>query len=648
MLKGKDKLLQKELENADAPQPEQIGKPANWVQATPLWAVGTVIAILLGVYHFYTSFVGIPQAWLHRGIHVMLVLLLAYVSFGRVKKPFRVVEKVITLAFLVFSFGYMLMYYNEIQLRAAFPTVLDLVVGVGLTLLVIIACWRYVGRAMAFVIIAFCLYAVFGFLLPGRLKAPQLSFSYMISYLFNSNFSLMGSTTGVAATSVVMFVFFGALLDKSGAMKVFSDISIMATRKITGGPAKAAVIACALVGMIQGNSITNVATTGTFAIPLMKRAGYSKEFAGAVEATAATGGMIMPPVMGAAAFLMAEYTTTPYSKIIIYAIVPALLYYLGVFLAVHLRALKWNLKPVDLKLSLNKQEMFWQGLTCLAGFVTLVVMLVMGFSATRSALFATLALVVVWVIRPVDRLTFKGLIRAMEAGGRGMLSVSSACIGAGIVVGCIGMTGLGIKISVVVGIVNANVWVVLVLSMIVCIILGMGLPVTASYVLAATTLSSVLMGYGLEMIPVHMFLLYFATMSAITPPVALASYAAAGIAEASPNKVGWQGLVLVLPSFLVPFVFIFNHELLLMGEPLDIILAVISASTGIFAFSIITEGWIFGKVALPFRALLGVAVICLLIVGITSDLVGYAILAAVIVQNYLANRRGKKKPALDR
>ena len=645
MLKGKDKLLQKELENADAPQTAEGAKPVNWVQNTPLWAVGTVIAILLGVYHFYTSFVGIPQAWLHRGIHMMLVLLLAYISFGRVKKPFRIIEKVITIGFLIFSFVYMLMYYNEIQLRAAFPTLLDLVVGVGLTILVIVACWRYVGRAMAFVIIAFCLYAVFGFLMPGQLKAPQLSFSYMISYLFNSNFSLMGSTTGVAATSVVMFVFFGALLDKSGAMKVFSDISIMATRKITGGPAKAAVIACALVGMIQGNSITNVATTGTFAIPLMKRAGYSKEFAGAVEATAATGGMIMPPVMGAAAFLMAEYTSVPYAKIIIYAIVPALLYYLGVFLAVHLRALKWDLKPVDLKLSLNKQEMFWQGLTCLAGFTTLVIMLVMGFSATRSALFATLALVAIWIIRPVERLTLKGLIHAMEAGGRGMLSVSSACIGAGIVVGCIGMTGLGIKISVVVGIVNANVWMVLILSMIVCIILGMGLPVTASYVLAATTLSSVLIGYGLEMIPVHMFLLYFATMSAITPPVALASYAAAGIAEASPNKVGWQGLVLVLPSFLVPFVFIFNHELLLMGEVVNIVLAVLSASAGIFAFSIITEGWIFGKVALPLRILLGVAVICLLMVGVATDLIGYAILAFVGIQNYLSTRRQKGKTA---
>lgn len=627
-----------------APEAAKAAPAKNWVQDTPLWVAGSVIAIGLGVYHFATSFVGVPQAYLHRAIHMMLVLLLAYISFGKVKKPVRIPEKIVTVGFLAAAFVYILLYYNEIQLRSAFPTTLDLIVGVGLVLLVIIACWRHVGPAMAWVIIAFCLYAVFGNLLPGRLKSPKLTFSYMIAYLFNSNFALMGSTTGVAATSVVMFVFFGALLDKSGAMKVFSDLSIMATRKITGGPAKASVIACALVGMIQGNSITNVATTGTFAIPLMKRAGYSKEFAGAVEATAATGGMIMPPVMGAAAFLMAEYTSVPYSKIIIYAIVPALLYYLGVFLAVHLRALKWDLKPVELTLSLNKREMFWQGLTCLAGFATLVVMLVMGFSATRSALFATLALTVVWIIRPVDRLDLKTFLKAMEAGGRGMLSVSTACIGAGIVVGCIGMTGLGIKISVLASIVNVNVWAVLVMSMVVCIILGMGLPVTASYVLAATTLSSVLTGYGLELIPVHMFLLYFATMSAITPPVALASYAAAGIAEASPNKVGWQGLVLVLPSFLVPFVFIFNHELLLIGGLPDIILAVISAAAGIFAFSIITEGWLFGKVPIVARVLLGAAVICLLMVGLTTDLIGYAILIAVIVLNYFSAKKKQTSP----
>ena len=251
MLKRKDKLLQKELESTDVgPSSTETAPAKNWVQDTPLWRVGTAIAIALGVYHFATSFVGIPQAWLHRAIHMMLVLLLAYISFGKVKKPIRYLEKGITVGFLCLAFVYILVYYNDIQLRAAFPTTLDLVIGTGLVALVIVACWRYVGPAMAWVIIAFCLYAVLGFLLPGRLKAPQLTFPYMISYLFNSNFALMGSTTGVAATSVVMFVFFGALLDKSRAMKVFSDISIMATRRITGGPAKASVIACALVGMI--------------------------------------------------------------------------------------------------------------------------------------------------------------------------------------------------------------------------------------------------------------------------------------------------------------------------------------------------------------------------------------------------------------
>lgn len=619
-------------------------KPAaqeNWVKPTPLWKIGSVVAVLLGFYHFYTSFVGIPQAWLHRGIHMMLVLLLAFISYGKVQKPFRIAEKVVTLGFLVFSFAYMLLNYNEIQLRQAYPTPLDMVVATGLILLVLVASWRYVGHTMAWVIIAFCLYASFGYLIPGRFKAPALSVPRMLSYIFNSNFALFGSTVGVAATSVVMFVFFGAFLEKSGAMRVFSDLSIRLTKKITGGPAKAAVIACALVGMIQGNSITNVATTGTFAIPLMKKAGYDKEFSAAVEAAAATGGMIMPPVMGAAAFLMAEYTSTAYSKIVVYAIIPALLYYLGVFLAVHFRALKWDLKPTELKLELDQRELFWQGLTCLGGFVPLVVMLVMGYSATRCALISILILCVIWLIRPVDRLDLKKFIGAMEAGGRGMLSVSTACIGAGIVVGCIGMSGLGIKLSVIAGLAKANVYAVLFLVMVVCIILGMGLPVSASYVLAATTMASVMEAYGFEIIPIHMFLMYFATMSAITPPVALASYAAAGIAEASPNRVGWKAVLLVLPAFLVPYIFVFSPELLMIGGITDIILATVSASFGIFAFVIVTEGWVFCKVPMALRAASAVAVVCLMVVGITTDLVGYFILAVVLLLNYLQKHGAK-------
>ena len=620
-------------------------KPANWVQSTFLWKLSIAVALAIGFYHFYTSIAGMPPAWVHRSVHLLLIFFLAYLSYGKIKGPLRWLEKLVTLGFLTFSAVYIALFYQEIQLRSAFPTVLDMVVSAGLVVLAVVACWRHVGHAMAGVVIVFVLYALFGSLLPGRLTAPSLSLSKILSYLFNTNFGLMGSTTGVSATSVVMFVFFGALLEKSGAMQVFSDLAIMATRKITGGPAKASVIACALVGMIQGNSITNVATTGTFAIPLMKRSGYSATFAGAVEATAATGGMIMPPVMGAAAFLMAEYTNTPYSKIIFFAIVPALLYYLGLFLAVHLRALKWDLKPVELERSLSGKEMFWQGLTCAGAFVTLVGMLVSGFSANRSAFFASVVVLAVWLIRPVGRLDVRNFLQAFESGGRGMLSVGCACIGASVVVGCIGMTGLGIKVTVLVKLVSANIWVVLLMCMVVCIILGMGLPVTASYVLAATTLSNVLLGYGLELIPVHMFLLFFATMSAITPPVALASYAAAGIAEADPNRVGWQGIVLVLPAFLIPFIFVFSPELLLMGSALDCALAVVSAAAGIFAFSIITEGWIFGPVPLPMRCLLAVSVVCCLMVGLVSDLVGYAILALVIAHNHLTSGRKKRQAA---
>lgn len=618
-------------------------KKENWVKSTPLWAVGTVIAILLGIYHFYTSFVGLPQAYLHRGIHMMLVMILAYLSYGGIKnKTFRIVEKVVSIAVLVVVFAHILINYNEIQLRSAYPTAMDMFSAVVLVVLITIAAYRYIGKAMAVVIVAFLLYAIFGYLIPGRFSAPQLAFPRMCSYLFNSNFALFGSTTGVAATSVVMFVFFGAFLSESGAMKVFSDLSIKLTRKITGGPAKASIIACALVGMIQGNSITNVATTGTFAIPLMKKSGYDKEFAAAVEAAAATGGMIMPPVMGAAAFLMAEFTSTAYSKIVVYAIVPALLYYLGIFLAVHFRALRLNLTTNEVATELGKREMFWQGMTCLGGFATLVIMLIMGYSATRCALISMCVIAVIWLIRPIDRLTLKKLLKTMEAGGRGMLTTSVACIGAGIVIGCIGMSGLGIKLSVIASLAKANVYMVLFLVMVVCIILGMGLPVSASYILAATTMASVMMEYGLELVPVHMFLMYFATMSAITPPVALASYASAGIAGANPNRVGWKAVVLVLPAFAVPYIFVISPELLMMGTTMNIILATVSAACGVFAFVVVTEGYIFTKVSLPLRIMAGVAAACLIIVGTKTDVVGYVLMAVIIAVNYVMSKRQPK------
>lgn len=640
-------LFKKKSPDAVTVPDEPVKKPKeNWVRSTPLWVAGSVIAIALGVYHFYTSFVGLPQAYLHRGIHMMLVLILAFLSYGGVKsKALRYPEKIVTVGLLLVVFVHILINYDAIQLRSAYPTGMDIFCAVVLTVLITVAAYRYIGKAMAAVIVVFILYASFGFLIPGRFSAPQLAFPRMCSYLFNSNFALFGSTTGVAATSVVMFVFFGAFLAESGAMKVFSDLSIRLTRRITGGPAKASIIACALVGMIQGNSITNVATTGTFAIPLMKKSGYDKEFAAAVEAAAATGGMIMPPVMGAAAFLMAEYTSTAYSKIVVYAIIPALLYYLGIFLAVHFRALRRDLKTNEVATELDRKEMLWQGLTCLGGFATLVIMMILGYSATRCALISMCVITLIWLVRPVDRLTFKKLLKTMEAGGRGMLTTSIACIGAGIVIGCIGMSGLGIKLSVIASLAKANVYAVLFLVMVVCIILGMGLPVSASYILASTTMASVLLSYDLELIPVHMFLMYFATMSAITPPVALASYASAGIAEANPNRVGWKAVLLVLPAFAIPYIFVVSPELLMMGQPLNILLATVSAVCGVFAFVIVTEGYIFTKVNLPLRLLAAAAAGCLIVVGTTTDLIGYALLAVVIAVNYVMRRQQRRQAA---
>jgi len=605
----------------------------NWIRDTIFWKISVFVALAMAAFHFYTSFFGVLEAWRHRSIHVVFILLLAYLSYGKIKN-FRLLEKIITISCVAFCSIYFLVGYPDIYLREGIPTTGDIIVGTVMILLIIESARRYVGLPMAIIVSLSFLYALFGHYLPGRLASPDFTYAKIIAQAFNSNYGMFGSITGVAATNVVMFIFLGAFLEQSGGSDFFSDFSIMATRNITGGPAKAAVVASALVGTIQGNAVSNVATTGAFTIPLMKKAGYSAVFAGAVEAAASTGGMIMPPVMGAAAFLLAEITATAYSKIIIYSIVPAILYYLGVYMAIHLRALKINLQPISQEATLTRKELFWQGLNCIMPFAILIITLVKGYSAMLSATVAIVVLILIWVIRPVKRMKLMDLKIALEKGSRGMLSVSSACIAAGIVVGFISLTGLGIKVSVIVSLSQSSTWMVLILSMIVCIILGMGLPVSASYVLAAVTLGSVLTKCGFDPVPAHLFLMYFATMSAITPPVALASYAAAGLSGASPNETGWQALIIALPAFLVPYIFIFSPELLLIGGKVDIVLAIISAAFGIIALSFITEGWIFGKVPMHYRALLCLSVVFCLKVGFVTDLIGYAILLFVVTINY--------------
>lgn len=601
----------------------------------------TVIAIIMSLFYIYTSVTGVLEAWRFRSIHVIFILLLANLIPKNMPKRMTWLYQSVTLALSLFVSAYMLIDYRGITFREVAPNTMDKLVMTVLVILILDAARRWIGNSMAIVAAVFFLYALFGYVLPGKLAAPMFSYKRLTAQFFNSTNGLMGSTTGVAATSVIMFIIFGAMLNLSGGSKFFNDIAILATRKLRGGPAKAAVICCALIGMIQGNAVSNVVTTGTFTIPLMERSGYSKEYSAGVVATAATGGMIMPPVMGAAAFLVAEYVGVSYGYVVKCAIIPACLYYLGVFMMVHLHAVKLDLKVEDLKLSLNRKQLIWMGVTCVLPLGTLIYMILAGYSAQRSATFSIFVLLIIWLIRPVDRLTVKSFLNAMEDGSKGMITVSAACITACIVVASVSVTGFATKIATLVSLLGANVWLVLILAMIVCIIFGMGLPVSASYVIAAVTLGSILSKVGIDPLNAHMYLMYFATFSAITPPVALASYAAAGIAKTSPNAVGIQAVKIALPAFIIPYVFAFGPELLMQGTPVKIILAVVSSVVGIVSFAAAMEGHLFTAVKPVFRILFGAASLLLIIVGTETDLIGAVIFIVVAVINFMGSRRHK-------
>ncbi|CAK7054964.1 MAG: hypothetical protein DELT_01176 [Desulfovibrio sp.] len=596
-------------------------------------------AIAFSLFHLYLSCFGIMEAWMMRAIHVLSSLTLAYLCMKRTDKLPEALTRWLPLVCIAAIAVFVAVDYEDILWREGVPELFDSIAATILALLLIDAARRWLGNPMAIVCTAFFAYAMFGHYLPGILASPNYSYERLVSQLFNSTGGIMGTTTHVAATNVVMFIIFGAFLQASGAGDFFNDAAIIVTKNVTGGPAKAAILASLLVGTIQGSAISNVATTGPFTIPLMKRAGYKPHFAAAVEATASTGGMIMPPVMGAAAFLLAEMTRTPYGEVMLYALVPAILYYVGVFVSVHLRALKDNLKPTTIEFTLDKKVFTWMGINAVVPIAVLLGNIIAGFSPMRSATLAIGSLILIWIIRPNNRMTLKNFLDALESGAKSMIPVSVACAAAGIVVGFVSLTGLGTKIAILVTYFQSYTILVLIMSMVTCIILGMGLPVAASYVIAAVTLGGVFIKTGIPLVPGHLFLMYFATLSAITPPVALASYAAAGIADAHPDKTGWAALRLALPGFIVPFAFVFGPALMLIGTPAEIANAVFTAVLGIIALAVATEGWMFTEASWLERGIFAIIAIMLISVEPISSYIGLAVFAILTVLQYRRQKR---------
>ncbi|MGN7296487.1 TRAP transporter permease [Ferdinandcohnia sp. SAFN-114] len=470
---------------------------------------------------------------------------------------------------------------------------LDIFVGFVFVLLSIEAARRTIGMPIVIIVLIGISYALWGHHLGGLIWHREFSFSEVVEDLAYSFNGLWGSPIAVAASFVYMFLLFGAFLQKAGAGEFFFQLSTALAGRTRGGAAKVAVIASAFFGMISGSPTANVVTTGSFTIPVSRRSGYKPTFAAAVEAAASTGGSILPPIMGSSAFLMAAITQIPYISIVIAAIIPGILYYTSLLAMVHFEAIRLDLPKANKEDIPNVSNVLKEGWYYFIPLVILLFFLLNGYSASRTGFYGVLAIIVVSWFRKKTRMGVKQIFEAMLDGAKSSIPVTTACAAAGLVISGIMSTGLGGKLtSIVLGLTEGMLLPTLILVMLICIILGMGMPVAAAYILTAMLAAPALMELGVSLMAAHLFIVYFSIFSAITPPVAVAAYAAAGIADSNPNQVGIEAVRLGLVGFIIPFMFVLEPALLLDGPPIEIFVSFLTAVIGVIALSAGVIGWL--------------------------------------------------------
>ena len=504
------------------------------------------------------------------------------------------------------------------------------------TLILVECCRRVVGMPIICVATVFVLYAFLG---AGKdLKTVMYN-------LFYTTTGILGTPIGVCSTYIALFVIFGAFLEATGVANFFIDCANALVGWASGGPAKVAVVSSALCGMVSGSSVGNTVTTGSVTIPMMKKTGYPPEFAGAVEAASSTGGQIMPPIMGAAAFLMAEMVGVPYADIIVRAILPAFLYFLGIFLGVHFKAKKLGL--VGLKREeLPKWKLLLPKIYLLLPLIVLTWMVVAGQTMAKSAIYGTIVAIVVGIINKDDRMTPTKFVNGLENGGKNCLSIGIACGIAGIISVCITMTGLGGKlITYVVSLSNGHLIIALFLTMICCIVLGMGVPTTANYIIMASTCAPILInGMGMHILAANMFVFYFGIVADITPPVALAAYAGAAIAKAPPMKTALNATRLAIAAFIIPYIFAYNNAMIFVGDVtfFGVASIVISATLGMASIASGFMGYLIHDLKWYSRIALIAGGLLMVIPGTVTDLAGLAILIVILLIQRAENKKEKK------
>ncbi len=607
----------------------------------------SAIAVLFAFYHLYTSALGAPTTLKHRALHVAVVLCLIFLLYpaNRFVKRHKLAWYDVILALVSLSTAaYIFIDYLEIINRGGIPNTLDVFFGVILTVLVLEAARRMTGWALPILAMLFFVYAIAGRAFSGIFRHRGYEWDTVINQLYVTTEGIYGTAIGVSATYIFLFIIFGAVLGRSGMGQFFNDIAIAIAGHTKGGPAKVAVIASGFLGSINGSAIANVVTTGTFTIPLMKRIGYKKNFAGAVEATASVGGQILPPVMGAAAFIMAEVLSIPYSTVALAAILPAGLYYTGVITQIHLRASKNGLKGLD-KSEMPKVSDVMKERGHLV--IPLLFLIYMLFFSGKTIIFAAFWTIVVTIViaqlRKTTRMSFKELLGALEDGSRSALSVAIACAAVGIIVGVATLTGFGLKLANAIVMIGGNsLFLTLIFTMVASIILGMGLPSIPTYIITSTMAAPALVQLGVQPFVAHMFVFYFGLFANLTPPVALASFAAAGISGGDPMRTGFASMKLAIAGFIVPFAFVYNSSLLLIDT--DVMTGIIIAITsivGVIMLGIATEGYMLRSLNWFFRILVLAGAIMLIIPNIYLDLIGVGILVVIFLIQFIANKQSK-------
>ncbi|MCI6283320.1 TRAP transporter permease [Selenomonas sp.] len=624
---------------------KKYDKDSDTMEYTGLMAkFVSALAITFSIFQLYTATFGVLDAQLQRAVHLGFGLALVYLlyptrkSWSRTKvHPLDVVLAILGAA----APAYILIEYQQLVLRSGLVSDVDLAVGLVGILLVVEATRRVVGLPMVTVVILFLAYAFAGPYMPGVLAHRGLTVSQLVGHLYFTTEGIFGIPLGVSSTFIFLFILFGAYLESTGLGKFFIDLANSIAGWASGGPAKVAVLSSGLMGTVSGSSVANVVGTGSLTIPMMKKLGYHKNFAGAVEAAASTGGQLMPPVMGAAAFLMAEFVGVPYIEIVKAAVIPALLYFTGVWLGVHFEAKRSNLKglPRD-QLPKMGQLLMERGHLAIP-LVVIVYLLVTGYTPMRAALVAIVLSILCSALRKSTRMKPIEIVRGLDKGARNVLSVLVACASAGIVIGVVTKTGVGLKLAS--GLLTLSGGLLLptmFFTMITAIVLGMGVPTTANYVITSTIAAPAIIQMGVPVLAAHMFVFYFGIIADVTPPVALAAFAGAGIAGGNALRTGVNAAKLAIAAFIIPYMFVLSPVILMIDATIPgLVMTTLTAIIGMIALSSALIGYLADSCRIYERIILAAGGLLLIDPGAVTDLTGIALFAIVLLSQLQRKKR---------